>query len=79
MTVFAVDGGLLVQVIWVSMLAGIGITALFSLVILGSAKAGDARRAGHGTAAAAYLTLAVVAFALFALGVVLGVQTMIEK
>jgi hypothetical protein len=79
MTVFAVDGGLLVQVIWVSMLAGIGITALFSLVILGSAKAGDARRSGHGIAAAAYLTLAVVAFALFALGVVLGVQTMIEK
>jgi hypothetical protein len=79
MTVFAVEGGLLLQVVWVSLLAGIGITALFSLVIFGSAKAGDARRAGHGSAAAAYLTLAVLAFALFALGVVLGVQTMIQK
>jgi hypothetical protein len=79
MTVFAVDGGLLLQVVWVSMLAGVGITALFSLVILGSAKAGDARRAGHGVAAAAFLALAVVAFGLFAVGVVLGVQTMIEK
>jgi hypothetical protein len=79
MTVFAVEGGLLLQVVWVSLLAGIGITSLFSLVILGSAKAGDARRAGHGAAAAAYLTLAVLAFALFALGVVLGVQTMIQK
>ena len=79
MTVFAVDGSLLLQVVWVSLLAGIGITAMFSLVILGSAKAGDARRAGHGVAAAAYLALAVIAFALFALGVVLGVQTMIEK
>jgi hypothetical protein len=79
MTVFAVDGSLLVQVVWVSLLAGIGITAMFSLVILGSAKAGDARRTGHGVAAAAYLALAVIAFALFALGVVLGVQTMIEK
>jgi hypothetical protein len=79
MRVFAVEGGLLVQVIWVSMLAGIGITSLFSLVIFGSAKAGDARRAGRGIVAASYLTLAVVAFALFALGVVLGVQTMIEK
>jgi hypothetical protein len=79
MTVFAVEGGLLLQVVWVSLLAGVGITALFSLVILGSAKAGDARRAGHGAAAAAYVTLAVLAFALFALGVVLGVQTMIEK
>ncbi len=79
MTVFAVDGHLLLQVVWVSMLAGVGITALFSLVIFGSAKAGDARRAGHGAAAAAYLTLALVAFATFAVGVVLGVQTMITK
>ncbi len=79
MTVFAVDGHLLLQVIWVSMLAGVGITALFSLVIFGSAKAGDARRTGHGGAAAAYLALALVAFAMFAIGVVLGVQTMITK
>ena len=79
MTVFAVDGSLLLQVVWVSLVAGVGISALFSLVILGTAKAGDARRAGHGGAAAAFLVLAVLAFALFAVGVVLGVQTMIEK
>jgi hypothetical protein len=79
MPVFAVDTGLLFQVIWVSLLAGVGISALFSLVILGSAKAGDARRAGNGGAAAGFLALAVLAFALFAVGVVLGVQTMIEK
>lgn len=79
MPVFAVDGGLLVQVVYVSLLAGVGISALFSLVILGSAKAGDARRAGHGAAAIGFGALAIVAFALFALGVVLGVQTMIQK
>ena len=79
MTVFAVDGHLLVQVVWVSLAAGIGISVLFSLVIHGGAKAGDARRAGHGVAAAAYFTLASVAFVLFLGGVVLGVQTMIEK
>jgi hypothetical protein len=79
MVVFAVDGHLLVQVVYVSLLAGIGIAVLFSLVILGSAKAGDARRAGHGAAAAGFFALAVAAFALFASGVVLGVQTMIEK
>jgi hypothetical protein len=79
MVLFAVDGHLLVQVVYVSLLAGVGISVLFSLVILGSAKAGDARRAGQGAAAAAYFTLAVLAFALFAGGVVLGVQTMIEK
>ena len=79
MSVFAVDSGLLFQVVWVSLLAGVGISAFFSLVILGSAKAGDARRAGQGGAAAAYLALAVVAFVVFAVGVALGVQTMIEK
>jgi hypothetical protein len=79
MTVFAVDGHLLVQVIWVSLAAGVGISVLFSLVIHGSAKAGDARRTGHGVAAAAYFTLAAVALVLFLGGVVLGVQTMIEK
>ena len=79
MVVFAVDSGLLFQVVYVSVLAGIGISTLFSLVIVGSAKGGDARRAGHGAAAAAYFALAILAFVLFAGGVVLGVQTMIEK
>ena len=79
MTVFAVDGHLLWQVIWVSLLAGVGISALFSFVILGAARAGDARRAGRGGAALAYAALGLVAFALFAGGVVLGVQAMVEK
>jgi hypothetical protein len=79
MPVFAVDGGLLLQVVWVSLLAGVGISVLFSLVILGTAKADDARRAGHGVAAVAFSALALLAFGLFAAGVVLGVQTMIEK
>jgi len=77
--VFAVDGHLLWQVVWVSLVAGVGISALFSLVIVGAARAEDARRAGRGAAAALYFTLAVLAFALFAGGVVLGVRAMIEK
>jgi len=79
MTVFAVDTDLLLQVIWVSLVAGVGISALFSFVILGSARASEARRAGRGGAVAGYATLAFVAFALFAAGVVLGVQTMVTK
>jgi hypothetical protein len=79
MVVFAVDTGLLWQVIWVSAVAGVGISALFSLVILGGARAGDARRAGHSRSAAAYAALAVVALLLFAVGVLLGVQEMINK
>jgi hypothetical protein len=79
MTVFAVDTHLLLQVIWVSLVAGVGISALFSLVILGAARAGDARRAGEAGTAATYMALAVVAFLLFAVGVVLGVQAMVSK
>ena len=79
MTVFAVDGHLLVQVVWVSLLAGVGISVLFSLVIVSAAKAGDARRSGRGGPAAVFAALAVLTFALFAVAVGLGVQTMIEK
>jgi hypothetical protein len=79
MSVFAVDTGLLLQVVWVSLVAGVGISALFSFVILGGARASEARHTGRAGAAAAYAALAFVTFALFALGVVLGVQTMITK
>jgi hypothetical protein len=77
--VFAVDSHALLQVVWVSLVAGVGISALFSLVILGAARAGDARRVGHGGAAVGYALLAVLAFLAFAVGVALGVQTMITK
>ena len=76
---FAVDTNLLWQLIWASALAGVGISALFSLVILGAARAGDARRTGDSGRAAAYVALAVLAFMLFAAGVVLGVRVMVGK
>jgi hypothetical protein len=76
---FAVDSGALWQVIWVSLVAGVGISALFSLVILGSARAADSRRTGAGGAATRWLALAVLAFLLFAAGVALGVQAMVSK
>ena len=79
MTVFAVDAHLLWQVVWVSLLAGVGITTTFSFVILGATRAGDARRAGRAGAAAAYAAFAVLAFGLVGVGVVLGVQAMISK
>jgi hypothetical protein len=76
---FAVDTALLWQVIWVSLLAGVGISALFSLVILGGTRATDARRAGRAGAATVYAGLALLAFLLFAGGVTLGVQAMLSK
>jgi hypothetical protein len=79
MVAFAVDTGLLWQVIWVSFAAGLGIAVLYSLVIVGSARAAEARRTGDGAAAAGWLAFAVVAFLLFAGGVALGVNEMVSK
>jgi hypothetical protein len=79
MTVFAVDTHLLWQVIWVSLLAGVGISALFSFVIVGAARAGEARRRGRGGLALTYALFAAFAFAVFAGGMVLGVQAMVDK
>jgi hypothetical protein len=79
MIVFEVDAHLLWQVIYVSLLAGVAISSLFSLVILGSVRASEARRARQGAAVLLYGAVAVVSFGLFALGVVLGVEAMITK
>lgn len=79
MTVFAVDTHLLLQVVWVSLAAGVAISVLFSLVIVSSARSGDARREGRHGAATVFGVLATVAFVVFAAGVVLGVQAMITK
>ena len=73
----AIDFHALGQVIWVSLVAGVGVTVLFSLVILGFGKASEARRAG--TAAYGYAALAVVAMLVFAAAVVFAVTVMLSK
>ena len=75
----AVDFHALGQVIWVSFAAGIGVTVLFSLVIFGLGRAGEARRSGDGSSAAGYLALTTVAALLFAAVVVFGVVVMLNK
>jgi hypothetical protein len=79
MPVFGVEGHQMLQVVWVSFAACIGISVLFSLVIVGSARAGEARRAGHAVAAVPWFVLAVICFALFAGGVALGVHAMVQR
>ena len=79
MTVLGVTWGLLWQTIWVSFAAGIGVAVLFSLVILASARASDARRAGRDVAAVGFGVLATLTFLVFATGVGLGVHVMLSK
>ena len=75
----AIDFHALGQVVWVSLVAGVGACVLFSLVIWGADKAGDARREGQDSQALAYGTLAIVAMVVFSVAVVLGVIVMLHK
>jgi hypothetical protein len=69
----------LFQVIWVSIVASISATVLFSTTVFGVARADAARRAGRGAQATAFGALAVVAMVVFCAAVVIGVTVMLQK
>ncbi len=75
----AIDFHAIGQVIWVSLVATVGVTVLYSAAIYGFGKATEARRAGDGLAGAAYVALAGGAVVLFAGFVVIGVTVMLHK
>ena len=79
MAIASVDGGLLFQVIWSSLLAGIFVTGLFSFVVVFSSRSAEARRSGRGGTGAAYAALAIAAMTLFAFAVGWGVHIMLTK
>ena len=74
-----VDWRALVDVVIYSLGAGIGVTAIFALSILGATRAVDLRRDGHSGAAVAYGALMLVAFAAVAAAVVGGILVMTQK
>jgi thiol:disulfide interchange protein len=75
----AIDFNALGQVIWVSIVAGVGVTVLFAIVIHSADKAGDARRQGQEGTAVAYGALAVAALIVFLGVTVFGVIVMLRK
>jgi hypothetical protein len=79
MPIAAVDVEGLLEVVWVSVLAGSGITVAFSLVVLGGARSAASRREGRGGAAVAFGAIAAIAFAIFVAAVVFGVNVMLSK
>jgi hypothetical protein len=74
-----VDWAALGQVVVTSLAAGVGITAMFALAILGATRAVDVRRDGHAAAALAYGALMAVAFAVVVAAVVAGIVVMTQK
>jgi hypothetical protein len=74
-----VDGGALLNMLWASLVAGIGVTLIFSIAIHGTARAIEAGRDGRPAEAAIFGVVGAVALAAVLGGVVLGVIVMLQK
>jgi hypothetical protein len=71
-----VDWQALGETVGVALVAGVGITAVFSLAILGAAVLGEARRDGRGGTA---VGLTVVALAACGAAIAVGILVMTSK
>ncbi len=74
-----VDWGAVLEVVWSSLLGGIGVTAAFAIGILGATRVGVHRREGNVAVAGAYGLLMALAFAVVTFGVVFGIVVMTSK
>jgi hypothetical protein len=67
------------ELLWVAPVAGLAVAVTFSLLIAGASRAQDARRDGHGTAAAVQTAIALLAGLAFLAVVVYGVHIIVTK
>lgn len=74
-----VDWGALWEVVWTSAIAGVGVTAVFGLVIVGATRAVDMRRGGQAIGAAAYGAVGLISFAVVLGALVFGIVVMTSK
>jgi hypothetical protein len=71
--------GDILEVIVVSLVAGVGITASYSFVVLGAGRSAEARRSGESASAIAYGALAGFFLLVFAAAVVVAIRIMLTK
>jgi hypothetical protein len=74
-----VDTQALLRTIAAAFVAGVGVTFIFSLAIVGVARFAETNRDGHPLAAAAYGVLALIAVAVAAAAVTIGIIVMTRK
>lgn len=79
MSAAIVDWGALGRVVLYSLIAGVGVPAVYALAVLGAGRSTEAQRARRGVAASAYAVLAVVGIAVSLAAVVYGVVLMAQK
>jgi thiol:disulfide interchange protein len=73
------DTAQLLHVVEASLIAGVGISLVFSLVIRGTARADERRRQSRHVAAGAHAALALIAFAVCVAAIAYGVSIMLSK
>jgi hypothetical protein len=79
MIAVVVDTSKLLKVAYSSVLAGVGVAAVFSLAIYGAARSAEMRRGHRGGAALGFATIAVLAAAVSGAAVVYGVVLVAQK
>lgn len=78
-TFAAVDGEALLEMIWTSVLSGLGVTAVYAIAMFGAARAVDSSRSGRVFDAAVFGALSVVALVVVAAAVIFGIVAMTDK
>jgi len=68
-----VDWDALLQVIWVSLAAGVGVTAAWGFALLGSTRAIEVGRAGRAAEAVLYVVIGVAGLATVIAAIVFGI------
>ena len=68
-----VDWDALLQVIWVSLVAGVGVTAAWGFALLGSTRALEVGREGRVAEAAVYAVVGVAGFVAVVAAIVFGI------
>jgi purine-cytosine permease-like protein len=74
-----VDWHGVLQVLWVSTVSGIAVTAVYSIAIVGGTRAADFSRNGRRAGAFLMASLCLIALAVFAGAVVFGIVVMTQK
>jgi hypothetical protein len=74
-----VDGEALLQVVWASLLAGVGVTGVFGIAIVGAARALDMSRDGKPAEAVVFGILGLLASAVVVAAIVFGIVVMTQK
>jgi hypothetical protein len=74
-----VDGGALIEVVWVSVACGLGVTAAYAVAIFGGSRAVELRRDGRAAESAIFAVVGLVAFLAVLAAIVVGIVVLSDK